>query len=98
MCSSDLAERAPNIAIINAYNDMLSAHAPLQHYPDIIKAEARLKEIEAGEGTKAAASAVATLAPFAGPAAASGAARLASGAKGAAKKAAAKAVAKKPKN
>ena len=36
-----VAERAPNIAIINAYNDMLSAHAPLQHYPDIIKAEAR---------------------------------------------------------
>ncbi len=36
-----VAERAPNIAIINAYNDMLSAHAPLQHYPDIIKHEAR---------------------------------------------------------
>ncbi len=36
-----VAERAPNIAIINAYNDMLSAHAPLQHYPDIIKQEAR---------------------------------------------------------
>jgi phosphogluconate dehydratase len=38
-----VAERAPNIAIINAYNDMLSAHAPLQHYPDIIKHEARLQ-------------------------------------------------------
>ena len=36
-----VAERAPNIAIVNAYNDMLSAHAPLQHYPDVIKAEAR---------------------------------------------------------
>ncbi len=36
-----VAERAPNIAIINAYNDMLSAHAPLQHYPDVIKHEAR---------------------------------------------------------
>ena len=36
-----VAERAPNIGIINAYNDMLSAHAPLQHYPDVIKAEAR---------------------------------------------------------
>lgn len=24
-----------------AYNDMLSAHAPLQHYPDLIKVEAR---------------------------------------------------------
>ena len=36
-----VAERAPNIAIVTAYNDMLSAHAPLQHYPDIIKHEAR---------------------------------------------------------
>ncbi len=36
-----LSQRAPNIAIVTAYNDMLSAHAPLQHYPDIIKAEAR---------------------------------------------------------
>jgi phosphogluconate dehydratase len=26
-----------NIAIISSYNDMLSAHAPYQHYPDIIK-------------------------------------------------------------
>jgi phosphogluconate dehydratase len=37
-----VAQKAPNIGIINAYNDMLSAHAPLQHYPDLIKAEARL--------------------------------------------------------
>ncbi len=36
-----VGQRSPNIAIINAYNDMLSAHAPLQHYPDIIKHEAR---------------------------------------------------------
>jgi phosphogluconate dehydratase len=36
-----VAERAPNIGIVNAYNDLLSAHAPLQHYPDIIKQEAR---------------------------------------------------------
>ncbi len=36
-----VGQRAPNIAIINAYNDMLSAHAPFQHYPDIIKHEAR---------------------------------------------------------
>jgi len=35
------AQRAPNIAIVTAYNDMLSAHAPLQHYPDLAKAEAR---------------------------------------------------------
>jgi phosphogluconate dehydratase len=36
-----VAERAPNIGIVSAYNDMLSAHAPLGHYPDLIKAEAR---------------------------------------------------------
>jgi phosphogluconate dehydratase len=36
-----VSQRAPNIAIVTAYNDMLSAHAPLQHYPEIIKAEAR---------------------------------------------------------
>jgi len=36
-----VAEKAPNIAIVTAYNDLLSAHAPLQHYPDLIKAEAR---------------------------------------------------------
>ena len=36
-----VAERAPNIGIVTAFNDMLSAHAPLQHYPDLIKAEAR---------------------------------------------------------
>ena len=31
----------PNIAIVTAYNDMLSAHQPLGAYPDIIKAAAR---------------------------------------------------------
>ncbi|MDR6215622.1 phosphogluconate dehydratase [Paracidovorax wautersii] len=36
-----VAEKARNIGIVNAYNDMLSAHAPLQHYPDLIKDEAR---------------------------------------------------------
>ncbi|GAA4334084.1 phosphogluconate dehydratase [Variovorax defluvii] len=36
-----VAERAPNIGVVNAYNDMLSAHAPFQGYPDIIKHEAR---------------------------------------------------------
>ncbi|MGA8514386.1 MAG: phosphogluconate dehydratase [Burkholderiaceae bacterium] len=35
------AEKAVNIGIVNAYNDMLSAHAPLQHYPALIKDEAR---------------------------------------------------------
>ena len=36
-----VAPRASNIGIVNAYNDLLSAHAPLQHYPDLIKDEAR---------------------------------------------------------
>jgi phosphogluconate dehydratase len=36
-----VTQRAPNIGIVTAYNDMLSAHAPLQQYPDLIKAEAR---------------------------------------------------------
>ena len=34
-------ERAPNLGIITAYNDMLSAHHPYAHYPDRIKAQAR---------------------------------------------------------
>ncbi|MEZ5938145.1 MAG: phosphogluconate dehydratase [Hyphomonadaceae bacterium] len=33
--------RAPNIGIVTAYNDMLSAHEPLKDYPDLIKDEAR---------------------------------------------------------
>ncbi|MDP3170791.1 MAG: phosphogluconate dehydratase, partial [Polaromonas sp.] len=37
-----ITERAPNIGIVTAYNDMLSAHTPLQPYPDLIKWEARL--------------------------------------------------------
>ncbi len=36
-----VAQRPLHIGIVNAYNDMLSAHAPLQHYPDLIKDEAR---------------------------------------------------------
>jgi len=36
-----VVERGPNIAIVNAYNDMLSAHAPLEHYPELIKQVAR---------------------------------------------------------
>jgi len=36
-----VAEDAPNIGIVTAYNDMLSAHQPFQHYPDQIKAAAR---------------------------------------------------------
>ena len=36
-----VTQRAPNIGIVTAYNDMLSAHTPLQNYPDLIKDEAR---------------------------------------------------------
>jgi phosphogluconate dehydratase len=36
-----VTEKAPNIGIVNAFNDMLSAHAPLGRYPDLIKDEAR---------------------------------------------------------
>jgi len=31
----------PNIGIITSYNDMLSAHAPYEHYPEIIRSAAR---------------------------------------------------------
>ncbi|WP_172331827.1 phosphogluconate dehydratase [Mangrovicoccus sp. HB161399] len=33
--------RAPNIGIVTAYNDMLSAHQPYERYPDMIRAAAR---------------------------------------------------------
>ena len=36
-----VTERAPNIAIVTAYNDMLSAHTPFKTYPDLIKDEVR---------------------------------------------------------
>lgn len=36
-----VTHKAPNIGIVTAYNDMLSAHAPLQGYPALIKDEAR---------------------------------------------------------
>ncbi|HWP19417.1 MAG TPA: phosphogluconate dehydratase [Burkholderiaceae bacterium] len=35
-----VAERAPNIGIVTAYNDMLSAHHPYEDYPRLIKDEA----------------------------------------------------------
>lgn len=31
----------PNLAIVSAYNDMLSAHQPLERYPALIKRAAR---------------------------------------------------------
>ncbi len=34
-------ERSPNIGIVTAYNDMLSAHQPFEKYPDIIRDAAR---------------------------------------------------------
>ena len=36
-----VAERAPNIGIVTAYNDMLSAHQPYEGYPALIRDEAR---------------------------------------------------------
>lgn len=33
--------RMPNIGIVTAYNDMLSAHQPYEHYPEVIRAAAR---------------------------------------------------------
>jgi phosphogluconate dehydratase len=36
-----VAERVPNIGIVTAYNDMLSAHAPYARFPDVLKDEAR---------------------------------------------------------
>ena len=35
------ATRAPNIGIVTAYNDMLSAHQPFESYPALIRAAAR---------------------------------------------------------
>ena len=35
------ADITPNLGIINAYNDMLSAHQPFEHYPEIVRKVAR---------------------------------------------------------
>jgi len=35
-----VAERAPNIGVVTAYNDMLSAHQPYEGYPALIRDEA----------------------------------------------------------
>ncbi len=35
-----VAEKAPHLAVVTAYNDMLSAHQPYAAYPDLIRAEA----------------------------------------------------------
>ncbi|MFN3280740.1 MAG: dihydroxy-acid dehydratase, partial [Tabrizicola sp.] len=34
------AAKVPNLGIVTAYNDMLSAHQPFERYPDIIRAAA----------------------------------------------------------
>ena len=34
-------DKGPNVGIVTAYNDVLSAHAPFASYPDILKDEAR---------------------------------------------------------
>jgi phosphogluconate dehydratase len=36
-----VGQRAPNIAVVTAYNDMLSAHQPYEGYPALIRDEAR---------------------------------------------------------
>ncbi|MEJ0007022.1 MAG: dihydroxy-acid dehydratase [Steroidobacteraceae bacterium] len=48
VCQFDAGDKAaikelrwPNLAIINSYNDMLSAHQPLERYPVILRAAAR---------------------------------------------------------
>ena len=38
--NSILTNTQPNIGIVSAYNDMLSAHKPLENFPKIIKAAA----------------------------------------------------------
>lgn len=35
------ADVTPNLGIITSYNDMLSAHQPFEHYPDIVRDTAR---------------------------------------------------------
>jgi phosphogluconate dehydratase len=37
---SIMAQRAPNVGIVTAYNDMLSAHKPYESYPDLLRDEA----------------------------------------------------------
>ncbi|MEM9197282.1 MAG: phosphogluconate dehydratase [Pseudomonadota bacterium] len=39
--ASVAGEKAPNLGIVTAYNDMLSAHQPFERYPDIIRDAAR---------------------------------------------------------
>ncbi|MFT7724143.1 MAG: phosphogluconate dehydratase [Roseateles sp.] len=36
-----VAEKAPHLGVVTAYNDVLSAHQPYEHYPGLIRAEAQ---------------------------------------------------------
>ena len=36
-----VAERAPHLGVVTAYNDMLSAHQPYESFPELIRDEAR---------------------------------------------------------
>jgi phosphogluconate dehydratase len=38
---SIMAARTPNVAVVTAYNDMLSAHQPFERYPALLRDEAR---------------------------------------------------------
>ena len=35
------AEKAPHLGVVTAYNDMLSAHQPYAHYPELLRGHAR---------------------------------------------------------
>ena len=35
------AEKAPHLGVVTAYNDMLSAHQPYEHYPELLRDHAR---------------------------------------------------------
>ena len=35
------AEKAPHLGVVTAYNDMLSAHQPYEHYPELLRGHAR---------------------------------------------------------
>ncbi len=40
-----VAERRPNFAVVSAYNDMLSAHQPYEHYPALLRDEAQRRGV-----------------------------------------------------
>ena len=57
---------APNIGIVSSYNDMLSAHQPLERFPEIIKAAAR--EVAPRRNTPAGCRPCAMVSPSSSPA------------------------------